>query len=118
MAMTMDEVFAGIRDSIENARPDVKRERADLLKELMHAIEGRELEKTMAVLERLDIVDHYPAIRRPDGTLEPQPMPGGWTSWYGWMKRLKAVEETPYLRRARAAATPDIPEEQIKKRLW
>ncbi len=116
--MKLDEIFAGILDSIENARPDVKREQARLLADLRHAVGERKLEKTMSVLERLDVIDHYPAVRRPDGTLEPQPMPGGWTSWYGWMMRLKAWEEEPYRERARANATPDIPEELVRTTTW
>lgn len=116
--MTLDEIFAGIRESIANARPDVKREHADLLAQLTTAVDERMVEKTTAVLERLDILDHYPAVRRPDGTLDPQPMPGGWTSWYGWMARLKTWEEAPYREQARSAAAADIPEALIRKTPW
>lgn len=108
--MIADDILAGIRESIANARPDVKREHGDLLAALEGAVNERYPEKILAVLERLDIQDHYPAVRRPDGRLEPQPMPGGWTSWYGWMMRLKAWEETPYRAEVAQAAATDIPE--------
>jgi hypothetical protein len=113
-----ERILAGIRESIANARPDVKREHGDLLQWLEAAVEARQPEKIMALLERLDVWDHYPAVRRPDGRLEPQPMPGGWTSWYGWMMRLKEWEERPYLEAAVKAATPDIPESEMKKSIW
>ena len=116
--MTFDEILAGIRESIENARPDLKREHADLLQWLSEAVEQRHPQKVMALLERLDIWDHYPAVRRPDGRLEPQPMPGGWTSWYGWMMAIKALEEAPYLAAATKTATPDVPVEDTRKPLW
>ena len=116
--MTLDEIFAGIRDSIANARPDVQREHGDVLRWLAAAVDERHLQKTMALLERMDILDHYPAVRRPDGRLEPQPMPGGWPSWYGWMMTIRAYEEAPTLAAARQAATPDIPEEQIRRTTW
>jgi len=102
-------LLAGIRESIANARPDLKQERGDLLTALTAAVDARQPEKIMAVLERLDIIDHYPAIQRPNGRLEPQPMPGGWTSWYGWMTELKAWEEAPYRAAAAQAAAADIP---------
>lgn len=108
--MTVDEIFAGIRESIDNARPDVKLTQQQVLSELATGITRRHVEMTMAALERLDIVDHYPAVRRADGTLEPQPMPGGWTSWYGWMRHLRAFEEAAYLADRQTAATADIPE--------
>ncbi|MCC6629837.1 MAG: hypothetical protein IT340_20860 [Chloroflexi bacterium] len=108
--MTLDEICSGIRDSIANARSDVKAEHADLLAWLTSAVDQRYPEKILAVLERLDIRDHYPARRQPDGRLVPEPMPGGWTSWYGWMMHIKAHEEAPYRARAAAAARADIPE--------
>jgi hypothetical protein len=108
--MTFDEICSGIRDSIANARPDVKTEHADLLAWLTAAVDERYPEKIMALLERLDIQDHYPATRQADGRLVPEPMPGGWTSWYGWMMRLKELEAAPYRARAAQAARADIPE--------
>ena len=111
--MTLEEIIAGIRESIANARPDLKRERPDLLDGLEAACAEGHPQKLMAILERLDIVNHYPAVRRPDGVIEPQPMPGGWTSWYGWMMRLKSWEEEPYRVLARQNQTPDIPEDEI-----
>jgi hypothetical protein len=116
--VTLEEIWSGIGESIANARPDVKQEHADLLRALEEAVQQRKLEQTMAILERLDIVDHYPAVRRPDGRLEPQPMPGGWTSWYGWMTRLRGWEATPYLAAMREVAKPDIPEAEIKRSIW
>jgi hypothetical protein len=111
-----DAVLNGIRESIANARPDLKREHGDLLQALEAAVEQRHPQKIMSILERLDIWDHYPAVRRPDGRLEPQPMPGGWTSWYGWMMALKDLEEAPYRAMAAKAATPDIPETDLTER--
>lgn len=108
--MTFDEIRGGIRESVANARPDLKREHGDLLQWLAAAVDEGHPEKIMALLERLDIWDHYPAARLPGGALEPQPMPGGWTSWYGWMMRIKGQEEAPYRAAAARAATPDIPE--------
>jgi hypothetical protein len=116
--MTLDEIYAGIRDSIANARPDLKRERGDLLQQLEQAVNERNFEKVMAVLERLDIVDHFPAVQRPGGVYEPQPMPGGWVSWYGWMMTMKEWEEAEYRAAAIKDAKPDIPESEIKKTLW
>jgi glycine/D-amino acid oxidase-like deaminating enzyme len=116
--VTIEEIFAGIRESIANARPDVRREQAMLLEHLEQAVDQRAVEKTMALLERLDLNDHYPAARQPDGTLQPQPMPGGWTSWYGWMAALKAWEEAPYRAERAATATSTIPERQIFKTPW
>jgi hypothetical protein len=108
-------ILAGIRESIANARPDVKREQADLLTALAAAVDQGQPEKILSVLERLDIWDHYPAARKADGRLEPQPMPGGWTSWYGWMMRIKAWEEAPYREKVAKAATPDIPERDFNR---
>jgi hypothetical protein len=116
--MTLDEIIAGIRDSIANARPDVRREQIDLLQALEAAAGERHVEKMTAVLERLDVVDHYPAVRRAGRGLEPQPMPGGWVSWYGWMKALREYEEAPYRAQAIKNATPDIPDAEIKKTVW
>src|SRR5262245_24464745 len=112
--LTDERILNGIRESIANARPDVKQEHGDLLGWLEAAVNEGYPEKIMALLERLDIQDHYPAVRQADGRLAPQPMPGGWTSWYGWMMELKAQEEAPYRARAAAVATPDIPEAQIR----
>lgn len=108
--MTLDEIIAGIRESIANARPDLKREQVGLLRELETGLKAGTVEKIMAALERLDIVDHYPAVQRDNGRLDPQPMPGGWTSWYGWMTQLKAFEATPYTERQKVLARPDIAE--------
>jgi hypothetical protein len=115
--MTLDEICAGIRESIANARPDVKAEHPDLMAWLDAAVAERYPEKIMSLLERLDIQDHYPAVRSPTGQLEPEPMPGGWVSWYGWMMRLKAHEEAPYRKQAAEAARSDIPEAELVRDL-